>query len=571
MLWIWLILALLPFLLLKSAFIITILSLVGIYALATLGLNLIMGYSGQISIGHAAFMSIGAYTSTLLVMHYNIPVVFGIILGGITAFIFGILIGFPALRLSGFYLAIATMGFVVAIEQLFSYFEHITGGHAGIRNIPFPFLWNSDVEKYLLVFAFLFVAYVVADRLINSKTGRAWMAIRENEIAASVMGVNIAWYKVLAFAIGSMFAGIAGALYAHVIGYIAPSDFGIAKSLDLLAISVIGGMASIDGPFYGALIYVAMPFLFSRSNFSLSIIFGALLIFVVLFMPLGISFYVKIFRMNYFNALIAYLKKSRRPFGMFVQTPVGRIHYIKHGSGNIPVVLVHGNFASSRFFEPLIKKIPEDQFTVYALDLPNFGFSDELPGDVSIEKYVDALESFVKTLGINNFILLGHSLGGAVAMGYAVRHPKNLAKLVLVDPAPIFGMPRYDESVYKIIDVYRKNPDMIKRALMMNAPNYDDEKFFDRITSYALRMAKKAFIGNAKALADYNYIDKAVLLEVPVVVIYGDKDVILDYESMKKTAEAFPKGKLIVLKDIGHSPVIEAPEEVIKHLTEIVT
>jgi len=160
----------------------------------------------------------------------------------------------------------------------------------------------------LLVIAFLFVAYVVADRLINSKTGRAWMAIRENETAASVMGVNIAWYKVLAFAIGSMFAGIAGALYAHVIGYIAPSDFGIAKSLDLLAISVIGGMASVDGPFYGALIYVAMPFLFSRSNFSLTIIFGALLIFVVLFMPLGISFYVKMFRMNYLNAIIAYLK-----------------------------------------------------------------------------------------------------------------------------------------------------------------------------------------------------------------------------------------------------------------------
>ncbi len=571
MLWIWLILALLPFLLLKSAFIITILSLVGIYTLAALGLNLIMGYSGQISIGHAAFMSIGAYTSTLLVMHYDIPIVFGILLGGITAFIFGILIGFPALRLSGFYLAIATMGFVVAIEQLFSYFEHITGGHAGVRNIPFPFLWNSDVEKYLLVLAFLFIAFIVADRLINSKTGRAWMSLRENEIAASVMGVNIAWYKVLAFAIGSMFAGIAGALYAHVIGYIAPSDFGIAKSLDLLAISVIGGMASVDGPFYGALIYVAIPFLFSRSNFSLTIIFGALLIFVVLFMPLGISFYVKMFRMNYLNAFIAYLKKSRKPFGMFVQTPVGRIHYIKHGNGNIPVVLVHGNFASSRFFEPFIQKIPEEQFTVYALDLPNFGFSDELPGDVSIEKYVDALEKFVDTLGIKNFILLGHSLGGAVAMGYAVRHPKNLAKLILVDPAPVFGMPRYDESAYKIIDVYRKNPDMIKRALMMNAPNYDDEKFFEKITSDALRMAKKAFIGNAKALADYNYTDKAVLVEVPVVVIYGDKDVILDYESMKKTAEAFPQGKLIVLKDIGHSPVIEAPEEVIKHLTDTVT
>ncbi|WP_448377349.1 alpha/beta fold hydrolase, partial [Fervidobacterium sp.] len=439
--WLWTILALLPFLLLKNAFVMTILSLVGIYALASLGLNLIMGYSGQISIGHAAFMSIGAYVSTLLAINYNMPIVFGIILGGCIAFIFGILIGFPALRLSGFYLAIATMGFVVAVEQLFSYFERITGGHAGIRNIPFPSLWNSDVEKYLLVLGFLFIAYVITGRLINSKTGRAWMGIRENEIASSVMGVNVAWYKVLAFAIGSMFAGIAGALYAHVIGYIAPSDFGIAKSLDLLAISVIGGMASVEGPFLGALIYVAMPFLFSRTNIPLSIIFGIILIVVVLFMPLGVSFYVNKFRLKYLNFILSHFKKSKRPYGTFVKTKIGNIHYIKHGNGNVPVVLVHGNFASARFFEPLIEKIPSDKFTVYALDLPNFGFSDEIEGDVSIDKYAVALENFVQALGIDNFVLLGHSLGGAVAMGYAVRNPKKLRKLILVDPAPVYGMP----------------------------------------------------------------------------------------------------------------------------------
>jgi branched-chain amino acid transport system permease protein len=565
---IWIILALLPFLLIKNAFIITILSLVGIYALASLGLNLIMGYSGQISIGHAAFMGIGAYVSTLLTINYNIPIVFGIILGGITAFLFGILIGFPALRLSGFYLAIATMGFVVAVEQFFSYFENVTGGHAGIRNIPFPYIWNSDVEKYLLVLGFLYIMYVITTRLINSKTGRAWMGIRENEIASSVMGVNVAWYKVLAFAIGSMFAGIAGALYAHVIGYIAPSDFGIAKSLDLLAISVIGGMASIEGPFLGALIYVAMPFLFSRTNFPLSIIFGIILIFVVLFMPLGISFYVNKFRLKYLNGILSYFKRSRRPYGTYVKTNTGNIHYAKRGNGSIRVVLVHGNFASARFFEPLMEKIPPAEFTVYALDLPNFGFSDELVGDVSIDKYATALQDFVDALSIDNFILLGHSLGGAVAMGYAVRNPNKLRKLVLVDPAPVYGMPSYDESAYKIIDVYRKNPDMIKRALMMNAPTYDNEKFFDRIAADALRIAKKAFIGNAKALSSYNYTSQVANLEIPVVVVYGDKDVILDYESMKKTADSFKNAKLVVLKGIGHSPVVEAQDKIIEILQE---
>ncbi|MFN4200536.1 MAG: alpha/beta fold hydrolase [Fervidobacterium gondwanense] len=562
--WLWIFLAILPFFLIKNAFIMTILSLVGIYSIASLGLNLIMGYSGQISIGHAAFMSIGAYTSTLLVMNYNLPIIFGILIGGIVAFLFGLLIGFPALRLSGFYLAIATMGFVVAIEQLFSSLEHLTGGHAGIRNIPFPYLWNSDVEKYLLVLSFLLISYTLLQRLINSKNGRAWMAIRENEIASAIMGVNVAKYKVLAFAIGSMLAGIAGALYAHVIGYIAPSDFGIAKSLDLLAISVIGGMASLDGPFYGSLIYTALPFLFSRSHLSLSIVFGIILIFVVLFMPLGVSFYIGKFRTKYLNSIAAYLKKSRKPYGKFIDTKFGRIHYIKFGSGPKNLVLVHGNFASARFFEPLIDLIPKNEYTVYALDLPNFGFSQELEGEVSIEKYADALGAFIEKLSISNIILLGHSLGGAVAMGYAVKNPEKLQKLLLVDPAPVYGMPKYDESAYKIIELYRKNPDMIKKALMINAPTYENEKFFDKITSDALRMARRAFIGNAKALANYNYLEIAKNIEIPVKVVYGDKDVILTLESMELTAKAFKNGELIVLKNIGHSPIVENPGEIIR-------
>jgi branched-chain amino acid transport system permease protein len=561
---IWIILAFIPFLLLKSSFIITILSLVGIYAIASLGLNIIMGYSGQISIGHAAFMSIGAYVSTLLVMHYNIPIVFGIMIGGIAAFILGLLIGFPALRLSGFYLAIATMGFVVAVEQLFSTLENVTGGHAGIRGIPFPYLLNSDIEKYLLVLSFAFVTYIVSERFIKSKTGMAWMAVRENEVAASVVGINVARYKIFAFAVGSMFAGIAGGLYAHVIGYIAPSDFGIAKSLDLLAISVIGGMASLDGPYYGSVIYIALPFLFSRTHVSMSIIFGSILIFVVIFMPLGASYYLQRLKVVYLNRVVAFLKRSRHPFGEFVETKMGRIHYIKKGNGNKNVLLIHGNFVSSRFFEPFLEKLPPE-FTAYALDLPNFGFSDELNAEVTIENYAKAVEAFVEKINIKSFLLLGHSLGGAVAMAFAINNQENIEKIILVSPAPVNGMYMPDEG-YKILRLYRYNPDMIKRALMFNAPTYDNERFFNKITGDALRMAKKAFEGNAKALSSYNFIEQVKNVKVPVTVIYGDKDVILTLEQMELTASAFPNGKLVVLRGIGHSPVVESIDEVIRHL-----
>uniref|UniRef100_A0A7C4W0E5 Alpha/beta fold hydrolase n=1 Tax=Fervidobacterium thailandense TaxID=1008305 RepID=A0A7C4W0E5_9BACT len=562
---IWIILATLPFILIKNAFIITILSLVGVYALASLGLNIIMGYAGQISIGHAAFMSIGAYTSTLLSMKYNVPVTIGVIAGGLLAFLFGLLIGFPALRLSGFYLAIATMGFVVAVEQFIGALDHITGGHAGLRGIKFPYLFNSDVEKYLLVLAFLFVSYVLARRFVNSKTGRAWMAIRENETVASVVGVNPAKYKLLAFAFGSMLAGFAGGLYAHVTGFIAPSVFGLGKSLDLLAISVIGGMASLDGPFYGAIVYEALPFFFSRTNLSLSIVFGTILIFVVLFMPLGISFYISRLRFNYLNAIIAFLKKARKPYGRFIDTSFGKIHYIQHGNGRVPIILLHGNFASARFFEPFLKMLPKE-FTAYAMDLPNFGFSDRLTS-VTIDKYADVVNEFVDNLRLERFVLLGHSLGGSIAMAYAVKYPQRLIKLVLVDPGPIDGLFVPDEGI-KLLQKYKYNPDLIRKSLMFNAPTFDDERLFEKVTSDALRIPKRAIREVAEALRTYNYSAQASNVNVPVDVIFGDKDIILSLWQMEKTAAAFPKGRLHVLKDVGHSPILEAPERVFQIILE---
>jgi len=206
-----LILIALPVIFINNAFIITIASLIMIYSIAAIGLNLIMGYMGQISIGHAAFMSIGAYTSAILVMKYSVPIPIGIISGAFLAFVFGILLGFPTLRLKGFYLAIATMGFGVAVEQIMGAWDHVTGGHTGIRNIPFYKFFNEDFTKYYFVLFFMLLSYYIFNSLINGKYGRAWKTIRENENAAVVMGINVSKYKVIGFAIGSAFAGLSGA------------------------------------------------------------------------------------------------------------------------------------------------------------------------------------------------------------------------------------------------------------------------------------------------------------------------------------------------------------------------
>lgn len=245
-------------------------------------LNLVTGFTGQFSLGHAGFMSIGAYVGALIVMNSNsIPTfLVGVLLGGIAATVIGILIGIPILRLKGDYLAIATLGMAEIIRVIFLNMD-ITNGAAGLNNIP----RNSN---WLWLFIFTSATIILINNFIKSSLGRACISIREDEIAAESMGVNTTKYKVMAFAIGAFFAGIGGALYSSYFYFIKPDLFGFMKSIDILVIVVFGGMGSITGSIIAAII-LAIITAYLQSFAALRMIFYALLLIIIMiFRPQGL-------------------------------------------------------------------------------------------------------------------------------------------------------------------------------------------------------------------------------------------------------------------------------------------
>lgn len=265
-------------------------NLTGIYMIVAVGLNLLLGYTGQISIGHAAFLCIGAYTSALLVLNLGWSFWVTIPIAGILSSLIGMILGLPALRLHGHYLAIATLGFGVAVTQIMTALD-FTGGYSGIMPPPPTFMgqeiWD-DLGKYYIILFFVGLTFFIASNLIKSRTGRAFMAIRDSEVAATAMGVNIAKYKVIAFGISAFFTGIAGGLYAHLVGFISPHDFHLGMSLNFFAMIIIGGMGNLRGSVYGAIFMTMVPDLFSRIPNLPSILMGMTIILVTLFLPGGI-------------------------------------------------------------------------------------------------------------------------------------------------------------------------------------------------------------------------------------------------------------------------------------------
>lgn len=284
-----LLLAVLPLIL--QSYLIYIVNLIAIHIIVALGMNLLVGYTGQISLGHAGFYAIGAYTSVILTTKLGIPFLPSLFCAGLVAAAFGFVLGLPALRLTGPYLAIATLGFGIAIVQIIGKAESLSGGHMGVHapKMTFgPWLLDTDVKAYYFIMGLCILLSVGALNLTKSRIGRAFVAIRDSDIAAEAMGVNITYYKTLAFALSAFYTGIAGSLMAHMVGFISPENYNLFVSIHFLTIIVVGGLGSILGSVLGAILMVSLQQFLSGIQALSMVIYGFIMIFIILFEPLGL-------------------------------------------------------------------------------------------------------------------------------------------------------------------------------------------------------------------------------------------------------------------------------------------
>ncbi|MCW3490116.1 branched-chain amino acid ABC transporter permease [Dethiobacter alkaliphilus] len=263
-----------------SAYYTQILTLVGINIILVASLNIVIGYTGLLSLGHAAFMAIGAYISAILTVVYDWPFFAALLMGALIASVFGIIIGLPTLKLRGDYLAIATLGFGEIVRIMIMNMD-ITGGTNGLRGIP----RHTDLW---LVYLFVILSLLVFYRLKRSRVGRAMIAIREDETAAEAMGINTTYYKVTAFAVAAFFAGTAGGLFAHYFRYISPNNFGFMRSIEILVMVVLGGMGNMVGSVVGATVLTAAPEMLRAVSDYRMLIYGGVLVAMMLIRPQGL-------------------------------------------------------------------------------------------------------------------------------------------------------------------------------------------------------------------------------------------------------------------------------------------
>ncbi len=273
-----------------SAYLATVFINIGIYMILALGLNIIVGYAGQISLGHAAFWAIGAYAFAILTTKFAVPFFLSAVIAIFIAAFIGILLGLPSLRVRNDALAIITIGINFIVQAIFRY-NNFFGGTMGIGSIPFPEFESKVISlneflilTYFMVFAVILISYIFK----RSRAYTASSAIKQNELAADMIGINPSFFKILAFGLGGATAGIAGVLYASFIGFIAPDDFSFITSVSILSMVMIGGENTIIGPLFGAFLLILLPEIFQPiQNYSL-LLYGGLLLAIMRFQPAGI-------------------------------------------------------------------------------------------------------------------------------------------------------------------------------------------------------------------------------------------------------------------------------------------
>ncbi|HZS32112.1 MAG TPA: branched-chain amino acid ABC transporter permease [Methylomirabilota bacterium] len=276
----------------RSPYVLHVAVLAGIYVVLTLSLNLITGFCGQFSLGHAGFYGIGAYTAALLAVHLGSPFLGNLAVAAVVAGIAGFLIGLPTLRLGGIYLAMATLGFGEIIHLVLLNWLSLTRGPLGIPAIPGPSLlgWDLDtpVRQYYLALALVLLVTVIVSRLVDSRFGEAIQAIRDDEVAAEALGVPTTRLKVVTFTVSAALAGVAGAFFAHYATFVSPGSFTLVESILVLSLLVFGGLGSVEGSIAGAVILTVAPEVFRFLAAYRMVIYGALLLGLILFRPQGL-------------------------------------------------------------------------------------------------------------------------------------------------------------------------------------------------------------------------------------------------------------------------------------------
>lgn len=300
---------LLSFLFWGQSYIFTVINFILIYIIATIGLDLLFGYSGQMSLGQAGFYAIGAYTSALLSRDLKVPVLPAMFLGALLATIVAVILAFPASKLKTYFLALVTIAFgEIVYCFIINSPGDITEGFTGLYGIPplelFGFTFKSSIAYFYILLFFVALFMLIKENIVHSKVGRAFIAIRDNTEAAGGMGINVRKYKIMAFAISAFYTAFAGALYTHMVRFISPETFTQDNiSVPLLTMVLFGGMASQWGPVIGAVIVTLVGELLQVTGTYQMIIYGVFVVVVLLFMPKGI--------LHFFNELSVKIKHGK--------------------------------------------------------------------------------------------------------------------------------------------------------------------------------------------------------------------------------------------------------------------